>query len=202
MTLFQRLIHLLSRSHFSESRVAGLRGCMVLHHIWRFLFVGDSKGSRSICDCRITFLDQAGPSEGVLQLLGKQLERCGPTQLAPAAACQACPSFPPCPTVTCLGCRLELIVTLILGILVGALGAQFFLQRCTRASALVDEPVPSGAGRTQRALGSREALYAREALADRNREESSHSGERPAFITPKAKGALSGGSHDVAGHRA
>ena len=48
------------------------------------------------CQCCVSFEGLPEPSESVLRLLDKQLERCGPERLV-AAACPAVPLCPACP---------------------------------------------------------------------------------------------------------
>ena len=61
---------------------------------------GAPDGSACHWDCHISFEGLPEPSEKVLALLGQQLERCGPGQLA-------CPTPPPCPEAPKCPARVE-----------------------------------------------------------------------------------------------
>ena len=72
---------------------------------------------RPSCRCEIVFGELPSPSKEVLELLGHQLERCGPTQLG--AAVQSCPSCPECPQLPVSVILVVALLTFAAGVVTG-----------------------------------------------------------------------------------
>jgi hypothetical protein len=82
--------------------------------------VGRLGAASSECVCHCSFA--ADPNEGVIALLGKQLERCGPERLScPVCVPTACPAVEECEAsgLGFSGCVVLLLVGVVIGAVLG-----------------------------------------------------------------------------------
>ena len=72
---------------------------------------------RSTCVCEVSFAGLPSASKEVLDLLDKQLQRCGPSQLG--AAAPQCPACPECPAPPAAPLVAVVLVLFAAGVVVG-----------------------------------------------------------------------------------